>query len=54
MQGRAHLSCADIRHFAADVLQHRVILNYDGQAEGVGVPSLVQEILAELPEAGAA
>ena len=54
MQGRAHLSCADIRHFAADVLQHRVILNYDGQAEGVGVPGLVQEILAELPEAGAA
>jgi len=54
MQGRAHLSCADIRHFAADVLQHRVILNYDGQAEGVAVPLLVQEILAELPEAGAA
>ncbi len=54
MQGRAHLATADIRHFAVDVLQHRVILNYDGQAEGVAVPALVQEILTELPEAGAA
>jgi MoxR-like ATPase len=54
MQGHAHLSCADVRHFAAEVLQHRVILNYDGQAEGVGIPALLAEILAELPEAGAA
>ena len=53
MQGHAHLSCADVRYFAAEVLQHRVILNYDGQAEGISVANLLQEILAELPEAGA-
>jgi MoxR-like ATPase len=53
MQGHAHLSCADVRYFAAEVLQHRVILNYDGQAEGISVATLLQEILAELPEAGA-
>jgi MoxR-like ATPase len=54
MQGRAHLACDDIRHLAVDVLQHRVILNYDGQAEGITVANLVLEILAALPEAGAA
>jgi MoxR-like ATPase len=54
MQGRAHLSSADIRHYAAEVLQHRVILNYDGQAEGLGIDKLIQEIVSELPEPSAA
>jgi len=49
-QGRAHLSIADIRHFAGDVLRHRVIFNYDGQAEGVRAEALIGEIVAELPE----
>ena len=49
-QGRGHMGCADIRHFADDVLRHRMILNYDGQAEGVKIGELVREILAEIPE----
>jgi MoxR-like ATPase len=50
-QGRAHVSCADIRHFAPEVLGHRIILNYDGQAESVTTAKLVATILAEVPEA---
>jgi MoxR-like ATPase len=49
-QGRAHASCADVRHFAHDVLRHRLILNYDGQAEGVTPAKLIDGILTELPE----
>jgi MoxR-like ATPase len=49
-QGRPHVAFEDIRHFAADVLRHRVLLNYDGQAEEVAVTKLIQECVASLPE----
>jgi MoxR-like ATPase len=48
--GRAHVSFADIRAYAPEVLQHRVLLNYDGQAENVQVPALVTEITDQVPE----
>ncbi|QDT37343.1 AAA family ATPase [Stratiformator vulcanicus] len=41
--GRVHVAVDDIRHFAVPVLQHRVLLNYDGQAEEVSVAKLVQD-----------
>jgi MoxR-like ATPase len=42
--GRAHLAFEDITYFAPEVLQHRVLLNYDGQAEGVDVSDIVSEL----------
>lgn len=48
--GRAHISYDDIRHFAVNVLQHRVLLNYDGQAEEISVPQLIREISTSLSE----
>ena len=48
--GRAHISFDDIRHFAINVLQHRVLLNYDGQAEEISVPELIREISKSLSE----
>jgi MoxR-like ATPase len=50
-EGRAHVAFEDIRHFSEEVLQHRVLLNYDGQAEGIRVTELVSECLKTLPEA---
>jgi MoxR-like ATPase len=50
-EGRAHVAFEDIRHFAGEVLQHRVLLNYDGQAENIMVTELVEEALRGLPEA---
>jgi MoxR-like ATPase len=38
----------DIDHFATEVLQHRVLLNYDGQAEDVDVAALVADCVASL------
>jgi MoxR-like ATPase len=48
--GRAHVSFDDIRHFAEEVLQHRVLLNYDGQAENISVLDLIDELLEYVPE----
>uniref|UniRef100_A0A7C2K008 MoxR family ATPase n=1 Tax=Schlesneria paludicola TaxID=360056 RepID=A0A7C2K008_9PLAN len=50
-EGRAHVAFEDIRHFAAEVLQHRMLLNYDGQAENLVVAELVAECVKSLQEA---
>ncbi len=49
-QGRAHVSFDDVRHFAIHVLQHRVLLNYDGQAENVVLPDVIRRCLERLQE----
>lgn len=49
-EGRAHVAFEDIRYFANEVLQHRVLLNYDGQAENIVVEDLIGQICKELPE----
>ncbi|MCA9081374.1 MAG: AAA family ATPase [Planctomycetaceae bacterium] len=49
-QGRAHIAFEDIRHFAREVLKHRTLLNYDGQAENVDVGKLIDECAIRLPE----
>jgi MoxR-like ATPase len=49
-EGRAHIAFEDIRHYAEEVLQHRVLLNYDGQAENIRIAELIQECLKSLNE----
>ena len=51
-QGRPHVAFEDIRHFAADVLQHRALLNYDGQAENIAVQEIIAECVSSLPTEG--
>ncbi len=48
--GRPHVAFEDIRSFANEVLQHRVLPNYDGQAESLDIGELVQECVKSLPE----
>jgi len=52
-QGRAHVAFDDIRYFADEVLRHRTLLNYDGQAENIRVIDLIQESVTKLPEQAA-
>jgi len=47
--GRAHISFEDIRWFAHEVLQHRALLNYDGQAENISIRDLIDEVITKLP-----
>jgi hypothetical protein len=49
-QGRVHVSFGDVRHYVREVLQHRVLLNYDGQAEDVSVPELIDRLVEKLDE----
>jgi MoxR-like ATPase len=46
------VSFDDIRSFAHEVLQHRVLLNYDGQAENVEVKELIDECVNRLTTDG--
>ncbi len=48
--GRPHVAFEDIRHYAREVLAHRILLNYDGQAENLDVGQLIDGILKALPE----
>jgi MoxR-like ATPase len=32
-----------------EVLQHRTLLNYDGQAENISVRDLMEEVVQKLP-----
>jgi MoxR-like ATPase len=32
------------------VLRHRIILNFEGQAEGIGTDAVIEHIVKELPE----
>ena len=48
--GRSNVSFADIRRVAAPALRHRIILNFEGEAEGITPDSIVESVLREVPE----
>ncbi|TVQ93613.1 MAG: AAA family ATPase [Deltaproteobacteria bacterium] len=52
MQGRQHVSLADVRTVALPALRHRIGLNFDAQAEGLTADDLVTRLLDEVPEVG--
>jgi MoxR-like ATPase len=49
LNGKLFVTPQDVKVVAPDVLRHRVIINYEGQAEGVSTDDLIQEILARVP-----
>jgi len=48
MQGKNFVSPQNVKEVALDVLRHRIILNYEGQAENVSTDAIVQELLAKV------
>ncbi len=46
LAGRLHVASDDIRTVAAAALRHRLILNFEGEAEGVTADQVVEESLA--------
>jgi MoxR-like ATPase len=44
-EGRFNVSVDDVRALAAPALRHRIILNFEGEAEGIDVDSLVAQIV---------
>jgi MoxR-like ATPase len=51
--GRYNVSADDLRAMAVPSLRHRVILNFEGEAEGVDVDSLVAQVVESAEAAGA-
>ncbi|HEU5323718.1 MAG TPA: MoxR family ATPase [Methylomirabilota bacterium] len=44
-QGRYNVSVEDLRALASPALRHRIILNFEGEAEGVDVDTLIGQIV---------
>ncbi len=51
LDGRFNVSAEDVRHVARPCLRHRLILNFEGEAERVDTDTIIDQILAEIPEA---
>ena len=49
-QGRFNVSFEDIQVAAAPALRHRLILNFEAEAEGITTDHIIQSILAEVPQ----
>ena len=49
LDGRFNVAYADVQAVAAPALRHRVILNFEGEAEGISTDSVVRAIIAETP-----
>ncbi len=42
---RFHVACDDVRAVAANCLRHRILLNFEGQAEDVKTDAIIDDIL---------
>lgn len=49
MKGDTYIRPQHVKNVAFDVLRHRIILNYTGQAEGIKTESIINEILSKVP-----
>jgi len=49
LQGRAHVTVADIRALAHPTLRHRILLNYRAEAEGLTVEAVIRRLLEAIP-----
>jgi MoxR-like ATPase len=49
LQGRYYVSCDDIDSVAHAVLRHRIITNFNAEAEGIQPDHIVDKLLADTP-----
>jgi len=50
LNGRFNVSCADIRAVAHPVLRHRILTNFNADAEGVDSDKIIDMLLENVPE----
>ncbi len=48
--GRFHVSSADIKKAAVPVLRHRMVLNFEAEADGVSATHIIDKLVADTPE----
>jgi len=49
LKGNSYVTPNNIKAVAHDVLRHRIILNYEGQAENINTDDFISEILSKVP-----
>jgi MoxR-like ATPase len=49
LDGRFHVSFKDIKDVAIPAMRHRVILNFEGEAEGITTDMVLEKVVAETP-----
>ena len=47
--GREYVLPEDIKEVASDVLNHRIILNYEAEADGISTRDIIKVILDKIP-----
>ncbi len=50
MKGRYNVSFSDLKEAAFPALRHRMILNFEAEAEGIRPDTILEKILSEIPE----
>ena len=50
LAGRVHVAFEDIRDTAPAALRHRVLLGFEGEAEGINTDQVVASVMAVVPE----
>ncbi len=53
LDGRCHVATADLQQMALPVLRHRMILNFEGQAEGISTDDVIRRIMNQMDTASA-
>jgi MoxR-like ATPase len=52
-RGRLNVSADDIRQMAKPVLRHRIITNFNADAEGIDADAIIEKLLQTVKEPGA-
>ena len=52
LEGRLNVAFDDVRALAAPALRHRIVLNFEGEAEGLNTDEIVGEVLSKIGERG--
>ena len=51
LDGRFHVSFKDIKDVVVPAMRHRIILNFEGEAEGITTDMVLENVIAETPTA---
>ena len=49
LDGRFHVSFGDIKDVVTPAMRHRIILNFEGEAEGITTDAVLERVIAETP-----
>jgi MoxR-like ATPase len=52
LQGRPEVSIEDLHAMAVPVLRHRLVVNYNAEAEGESADSVIKRLIDEIPVGG--